>query len=549
MDLGPRARRRQATIDEVLAAASDLARGAGLASISMRELGTRVGLHASSLYQYFPSKDAIYDALFAQGHRELHAWMAALDRTGRPVDVLKRGSRLFIEFCLEDAVRYQLLFQRTVPGFAPSEASMALAWQSYRDWSPPSPTGVTAQADVDLWTAIQMGITGQQWANDPGGRRFADHIEPAVDMFLAHVKRRKKEGAAHDHHPRRRRRTHRRSCHPRPDRRPGGGRGRFGPPRPRGGRRLAVTGINRLLLPAELGGFAVPPRRTVEIVEQLAATDGSTAWAAAIGFGTNHFAGYLPPDGAAEVFADPDQSNASMFAALAEVTEAPDGTLRLSGRWPFTSNCEQAAWIGLAARFPNEPAPRLVFVPRSEVTIHATWDVAGLRATASNDTSVSDVEVHRRHTCSFADRPWPAGPLWRLPLFVVLAPPLAAVSLGVARGAVEEVNRRALSRRAQMRGSLLDDPVGMADLAAADALLRGARAGLLAVADECWARAEAGEPVDRALQARAFLAAQHCCDVAVDVCSTAHRLGSGAAAYRTSPLQRALRDVDTRGST
>lgn len=308
---------------------------------------------------------------------------------------------------------------------------------------------------------------------------------------------------------------------------------------------LAATGINRLLLPAELGGFAVSPRRTVEVVEQLAAADGSTAWAAAVGFGTSHFAGYLPPDGAAEVFADPDRSNAAVFAALAEVTGAPDGTLRLTGRWPFTSNCEQAAWLGLAARFPSEPAPRLVFLPRSEVTIHPTWDVVGLRATASNDTSVADVEVHRRHTCSFADRPWPEGPLWRLPLFVVLTPPLAAVSLGVARGALDEVNRQAVSRRAQLRGSLLDDPVGMGDLGSVDALLRGARAGLLAVADECWARAEAGEPVERALQARAFLAAQHCADVAVEVCATAHRLGGGAAAYRTSPLLRALRDVET----
>jgi alkylation response protein AidB-like acyl-CoA dehydrogenase len=308
---------------------------------------------------------------------------------------------------------------------------------------------------------------------------------------------------------------------------------------------LAAAGINRLLLPAELGGYAVSPRRTVEIVEQLATADGSTAWAAAIGFGTNHFAGYLPPGGAAEVFADPDQSNASMFAPMTEATEAADGTLRLTGRWPFTSNCEQAAWLGLAAGFPGEPTPRLVFVPRSDVTIHPTWDVAGLRATASNDTSVADIEVHRHRTCSFADQAWPEGPLWRLPLFVVLAPPLAAVSLGVARGALDEVNRQAINRRAQMRGSLLDDLVGMGDLGAADVQLRGARAGLLAVADECWARAEAGEPVDRALQARAFLAAQHCTDVAVEVCATAHRLGGGAAAYRTSPLLRALRDVET----
>ncbi len=308
---------------------------------------------------------------------------------------------------------------------------------------------------------------------------------------------------------------------------------------------LAATGINRLVLPIELGGFAASPRRAVELVEHIAAIDGSTAWAAAIGFGTNLFAGYLPPDGAAEVFADPDQSNAAMFAPLGEVIPARDGSLRLTGRWPFTSNCEQAAWFGLAATFPGEPTSRLVFVHRSEVTIHQTWDVVGLRATASNDTSVHGVEVDRQRTCSFADRPWAAGPLWRLPLFVALAPPLAAVPLGIARGALDEVNRQAIGRRVQMRGSLLDDHLGMGDLGAADALLRGARAGLLEATDECWARATADGPIDRALQARAFIAAQHCTDVAVEVCAITHRLGGGAAAYRTSPLLRALRDVET----
>ena len=194
-ELGPRARRRQATIDEVLAAARDIAREHGLASISMRELGARIGLHASSLYQYFPSKDAIYDALFAEGHRELHVWMSERDRTGTPIEVFKKGSRRFTEFCLQDVIRYQLLFQRTIPGFAPSEASMDLAWQSYREMvAALADAGVTEQGDIDLWTAVQMGITEQQWANDPGGRRFVDHIEPAVDMFLAHVKRRRRKG-------------------------------------------------------------------------------------------------------------------------------------------------------------------------------------------------------------------------------------------------------------------------------------------------------------------------------------------------------------------
>ena len=80
-----RARRRQATIAEVLAAARDLAEQ-GLAWIlDAEDFGARVGLHASSLYQYFPSKAAIYDALFAEGHRELQAWMASLNaRVSQP---------------------------------------------------------------------------------------------------------------------------------------------------------------------------------------------------------------------------------------------------------------------------------------------------------------------------------------------------------------------------------------------------------------------------------------------------------------------------------
>jgi hypothetical protein len=41
----------------------------------------------------------------------------------------------------------------------------------------------------------------------------------------------------------------------------------------------------------------------------------------------------------------------------------------------------------------------------------------------------------------------------------------------------------------------------MGDLGAADAMLRWARAGLLDVLDDCWDLAQAGEPIDRALQA------------------------------------------------
>ena len=79
-------------IDDVVSAAWELVHEHGLAGLSMRDLGEKVGMHASSIYQYFPSKLDIYDALFAHGHRQLQAVMGAVDREGDPEDVFRAGS-------------------------------------------------------------------------------------------------------------------------------------------------------------------------------------------------------------------------------------------------------------------------------------------------------------------------------------------------------------------------------------------------------------------------------------------------------------------------
>ena len=79
---------------------------------------------------------------------------------------------------------------------------------------------------------------------------------------------------------------------------------------------LRATGINRLSLPASLGGLEASTAEAMGVFERIAAVDGSTGWCAIIGAASNIFAGYLPPDGAREVFADPDRSSATVFAAL-----------------------------------------------------------------------------------------------------------------------------------------------------------------------------------------------------------------------------------------
>jgi len=129
--------------------------------------------------------------------------------------------------------------------------------------------------------------------------------------------------------------------------------------------------------------------------------------------------------------------------------------------------------------------------------------------------------------------------------FSVILPLLAAVPLGIARGALDEIARPTREgRHGVRRGDLAGDPLTMADYACADARLVAARAPLLALVREAHDGAAAGDDLDRQLLARIYLANLHATETAVDVTSVAHRLGGGAAAYGDGPLLRALNDVE-----
>ena len=189
-----RAERFEATRREILDVAWELVRANGLSALSMRDLGARVGLRAQSLYVYFPSKHAIYDAMFADANRELLARRRTLGPADDPPAALRALAHQFVEFCTEDTVRYQLLFQRTVPGFEPSEQSYAVA-REVLDWGRRvlAGVGVTDPADVDLYTALIAGLVAQQNANEPGGDRWTRLLDRGIDMYLAEMARRQSQ--------------------------------------------------------------------------------------------------------------------------------------------------------------------------------------------------------------------------------------------------------------------------------------------------------------------------------------------------------------------
>jgi AcrR family transcriptional regulator len=182
-----RAIRREATRERVFQAAWELARRDGLAAITLREVARLVGMRAPSLYTYFGSKNAMYDAMYAQAARELDATLARRPHGSDPRQTLRDRMRMFIAFCVADPARYQLLLERPVPGFEPAPESFQITVDALAATRADlEAAGVHGEPAVDMFRALITGLVSLQIANDPGGDRWIRLQDGALDMLLAH---------------------------------------------------------------------------------------------------------------------------------------------------------------------------------------------------------------------------------------------------------------------------------------------------------------------------------------------------------------------------
>ncbi|MGM0617418.1 MAG: TetR/AcrR family transcriptional regulator [Actinomycetota bacterium] len=184
-----RSRRREQVRAEILEAAWRLSARDGIAGLSLREVAREVGMQAPSLYTYFESKAAIYDAMFATGYRELDAALGDLEVAGDPVDVLAAAIDRYLAFCEANVPRYQLLFTRAIPDWKPSPAAYAVSVASYERMTVLlAEVGIERHEDIDLLTALTSGMAAQQLANDLGGGRWRRLSRSAAQMLLSHVR-------------------------------------------------------------------------------------------------------------------------------------------------------------------------------------------------------------------------------------------------------------------------------------------------------------------------------------------------------------------------
>jgi len=182
-----RSARRQSAREAILTSAWAAVRDEGLADLSLRDLARRSGITTPTVYAYFDSKNDIYDAMFGQAAAAFLHHMTAPYDTSEPRAMLATSLRRFVDFCTADFPRYQLLFQRAVPGFTPSPESYAPAVGALeRSAEVLVANGLAERRHLDVWTALTTGLVSQQIANDPGGDRWVVLIDDFVAMFLSY---------------------------------------------------------------------------------------------------------------------------------------------------------------------------------------------------------------------------------------------------------------------------------------------------------------------------------------------------------------------------
>src|SRR6476619_5473984 len=207
---------------------------------------------------------------------------------------------------------------------------------------------------------------------------------------------------------------------------------------------LIENGMYRALLPKSLGGGEAPLDTFMQMQEEIAKADASTAWCLGQCSVCAMTAAYLDPDAANEIFNVAPGILA--WGAINHEVQAVPGGYKASARWDFASGSRQASWLGAHVRVveadgtprrrpDGSPEIRTILFPLSSATLYDVWDVIGLRGTGTDSYSVENLFIPEKFA-ALRDEPSALrekGPLYKIPTNTIYSMGFAATSLGVAR--------------------------------------------------------------------------------------------------------------------
>jgi alkylation response protein AidB-like acyl-CoA dehydrogenase len=320
---------------------------------------------------------------------------------------------------------------------------------------------------------------------------------------------------------------------------------------------LIGSGLYRALLPQSLGGAEAAPEAFMEMMEEIAKADASTAWCLGQCSVCAMIAASLDHDAAQEIFST--EPGILAWGAIAHEARAVEGGYRVTARWDFASGSRQANWLGshVAIIDPDgaprknadgSPEVRTILFPATSATLHDVWNALGLAGTGTDSYSVDDLFIPERFT-TFRDAQHALrekGPLYKIGTSSAFSLGFAAVSLGVARATLDAAIDLARGKHQSRIAKAMRDNDAVRNLIGrTEGDLRAARAYLYATAGAMWrdltASGEFSDPHRTAVR----LAATWTIHQSAKVVEAAYRMAGATAVFRSNPFERRFRDMHT----
>lgn len=317
------------------------------------------------------------------------------------------------------------------------------------------------------------------------------------------------------------------------------------------------TGLLRVLLPPDLGGYGLTIPESVEVFRAMSARDASAGWLHAILGNGPLFGAFVTQSAFEEVFAAPRAVMAGSLNPLGGVAEPVPGGFRFSGRATNVSGCRHATWLmagawvhrdGEKSWVDGRPEMIAGLLPMDGITVVDTWNTAGMRATGSDDCVYREVFVPEERTFAWPEPPArrDAGPVGNIPMHVQLGGGIAATVVGAARGALTRFVELAGAKRPTANaGVLADRSYAQMVVGEGEGLLLAAEDTLAAGIADIWAQGSRAEAFDTAARVRLRLRMVTAARLAVRVVDQINDAAGMAGIRRPGPLERAWRDVHT----
>src|SRR4051794_32146069 len=319
---------------------------------------------------------------------------------------------------------------------------------------------------------------------------------------------------------------------------------------------LIENGLYRSLLPRSLGGSEAPLEMFMQMQEEIARADASTAWCLGQCSVCAMTAAYLDPDAASEIFNVAPGILA--WGAIKHEVQVVPGGYKASARWDFASGSRQASWLGahvkvieadgtLRIKADGSPEIRTILFPVASATIYDVWDTIGLRGTGTDSYSVENLFIPNKFAAlrDIASALRETGPLYKLTTNMVFSMGFAATSLGLARTMLDAVIELSRGKTPQGLKAMRENNAVQGKIGHTEASLRAARAYLYATAAEVWRDLSRGEPITEEHRIALRIAATWTIHQSAAVVDTAYHMAGATAVFAANGFERRFRDMHT----